>query len=209
MLYGTDDVRSLLDPEQPDYYDYFEDITKWYSYDRAGQAGYWMLGGELTGIDYQPDERSTWWSTYTQQSGNLYAEITAINGDCVGKDSVGLAVRVDQEQLVGGYSFEVSCDGHWRFSLHKLEGGRSEIVGWIPSGAILTGKGATNRLGVWAYQNDFIFFVNGEQVGDAVDRLFSFNYGTFAVFVRASLTYDLTASFDDFAVWHIPYVPGS
>jgi hypothetical protein len=29
--------------------------------------------------------------------------------------------------------------------------------------------------------------------------------GYFAVYVRASQTYDLTATFDDFAFWHIPY----
>jgi len=31
--------------------------------------------------------------------------------------------------------------------------------------------------------------------------------GYFAVYVRASLTFDLTATFDDFAFWHIPYIP--
>lgn len=209
VIYGTDDVRSLLDLEHPDYYDYFEDPSTWYDRDQPGRGAYQFLGGELSGIDYLPDEINFYWSTYIFQAGNVYAETSTINGDCIEKDSVGLAVRVDQDQQTGGYSFEVSCDGHWRFSRHTQEGGHREIVGWIPSDAIQTGNGAENRLGLWAYQNDFILFVNGEQVGKAVDRLYSYTYGTFAVFVRASRTYDLSASFDDFAAWHIPYVPGS
>lgn len=209
VIYGTDDVRTLLDLEHPDYYDYFEDSSTWFDYDRPGKASYQFVADRLRGTDYQPDELQVWWSNYIQQAGNLYAEVSATNGDCVGKDSVGLAIRVDEATITGGYSFEISCDGHWRFSRHKLDGGRTELVGWIPSDAINTGKSATNRLGLWAYQNDFILFVNGTQVGQTSDRLYSYDYGTFALFVRASLTYDLTASFDDFAVWHISYIPGS
>ncbi len=209
VIYGTDDLRSLLDLEHPDYYDYFDDPATWYDYDRPTGASYQFLGGELNGTDHLPEELNTWWSTYIQQAGNLYAEVSTTNGDCIEKDSVGMAVRVSQDRQTGGYSFEISCDGHWRISRHKMDGERSELVGWIPSEAISQGRAAENRLGVWAYQNDFVFFVNGEQVGDAVDPLYSFNYGTFALFVRASSTYDLTASFDNFVVWHIPYVPGS
>lgn len=209
VVYRTEDVRSLLDLEHPDYFDYFDDPLTWFDYDRPAKAAYQFLGGELNGTDYQPDELGTWWSTYIQQAGNLYAEVSTTNGDCIEKDSVGLAFRVDPLAGTGGYSFEVSCDGHWRFTRHKLDGGRSEMVGWVPAQAIQRGRDATNRLGVWAYQNDFIFFVNGERVGDDVDRLYGYEYGTFALFVRASRTFDLTASFDDFAVWHIPYVPGS
>ncbi len=209
VIYGTDDVRTLLDLEHPAYYDYFEDSSTWFDYDRPAKASYQFVGNQLFGTDYRPDELSTWWSTYIQQAGNLYAEVSATNGDCVKKDSVGLAIRVDPAAGTGGYSFELSCDGNWRFTRHKLDGGRDEMIGWIPSSAINPGKAATNRIGVWAYQNDFVFFVNGTQVGESVDRLYSFDYGTFALFVRASLTYELTATFDDFAVWHISYIPGS
>jgi serine/threonine protein kinase len=207
VIYGTEDVRTLLDLESPDFYDYFDDTQAWFDYDRPEKAAYQFLNGRLHGTDYLPEELNTWWSTYDRQSGNVYAEITSINGDCVEKDSVGIAIRVDTESVAGGYSFEISCDGHWRFRRHKIDGGSAELVGWVPSDHINTGRGAINRLGIWAYRNDFIFFVNGSQVGDDVEPEYTHRYGTFAVFVRASRTFELRATFDDFAAWNIPFIP--
>jgi serine/threonine protein kinase len=207
VSYGAEDVRTLLDLDHPDYYDYFEDPQTWFDYDRPEKAAYQFFNGRLHGLDYEPDELNTWWSTYYRQSGNVYAEITATNGDCLDKDSVGIAIRVDPEAVAGGYSFEVSCDGNWRFRRHKIEGRSSELVGWIPSEFINSGKGAVNRLGIWAYQNDFIFFVNGSRVGDDVEPEYTHSYGTFAAFVRASRTFELRATFDDFAAWNIPFIP--
>jgi hypothetical protein len=71
---------------------------------------------------------------------------------------------------------------------------------------IHSGANAENRLGIWAYQNHFVLFVNGKQVGELYDRNNSYTYGTFAVYVRASQTYDLQADFDNFAYWNIPFI---
>jgi hypothetical protein len=203
---SSDDVRSMLDLAKPDYVDYFDQPGTWFDYDTAGRASYQFEDGHLLGTDYEPEERYTWWSYSERQSGNVYAEISATNGDCIAKDSVGFVIRVDQKTAAGGYGIEVSCDGAWRF-LRYRQGKQAQLMtDWAADDVIKTGPNVTNRLGLWGYQNHFIVFLNGKQVGELYDRNNSYTYGTFAVYVRASQTYNLTAQFDDFAFWNIPFI---
>jgi hypothetical protein len=204
---GEDDPRAQLDLGHPDHNDSFDNPVTWFDFDTPGRAAYVVEDGQLLGKDYEPDEIYAWWSYTDTSSGNLYTEISATNGDCIGKDSVGLAMRVDRDTAAGGYSLEVSCDGAWRFRLHQIGGDQVEFVDWTPSEAVAQGPGATNRLGIWGYQARFTLFVNGVEVGQYWDTHYRHSYGTFAAYVRASQTYDLTATFDDFAYWNINFVP--
>ena len=208
-LYPTLDVDPLasLNLTNPDFIDPFDETKNWGTYNNEGSAAYSIGAGSLTGLDFLPEEKNTWWTMTGQQSGNVYVEVDATNGDCLGKDSVGVALRVDQENARSGYSYEVSCDGHWRFRRHHHDGSPRVFVDWAPSPQILQGIGATNRLGVLAYQGRFVFYVNGQQVGTVIDSSYPYSYGAFALFVRASLTYDLTAGFDDFSFWHLRASP--
>jgi hypothetical protein len=185
---SAQDVRSTLDLSKPDYYDYFDQSGTWFDYDTAGRAKYQFEDGHLVGTDYTPEEIYTWWSYSERQSGNVYAEISTTNGDCIAKDSVGFAIRVDQKTAAGGYGMEVSCDGEWRFLRYRQGKQAQTLADWAADDVIKTGANATNRLGLWAYQNN------------------AYTYGTFAVYVRASQTYDLQAEFDDFAYWNIPFI---
>jgi serine/threonine-protein kinase len=200
------DPRTGLDRSQPNYEERFDPGSSWGTYDQSG-AAYNINQGVLSGIDYQPEERYTWWAIDTRQSGNLYAEVTTQNGDCMGRDSVGLSIRVDPASGRGGYSFEVSCDGAWRVRRHHLDGSPRDLVDWSPSEAIITGLGAINRLGLLGFGGRLVLFVNDRQVGTVTDEEYTYSFGTFALFVRASLTFDLQASFDDFEVWHLRTVP--
>ncbi len=204
---SEDDVRSVLDLSRPDYVDYFDTPGTWFDYDTEGRAAYRFEDGHLLGVDYEPEEIYSWWSYADRQSGNVYAEISATNGDCIGRDAVGFVIRVDAEEAFGGYALEVSCDGEWRFIRHRKGGQPEVMIDWTASPEIKTGKGATNRLGIWGYQRRFVLFINGQQVGEAIDHNYSYSFGTFAVYVKALQTYDLTATFDDFAFWHIPFLP--
>lgn len=204
---SEDDPRSILDLAHPDHTDGFDRPDAWFDYDTKGRARYWVADSALHGIDYEPEEIYTWWSNNDTASGNLYAEVSATNGDCVGRDSVGLVIRVDAESNAGGYSLEVSCDGAYRFRLHQIGGDQVELIDWTPSDAIHTGPGATNRLGLWAYQARFNLFLNGQEVNQYWDTHYRHSFGMFALYVRASQTYDLTATFDDFAYWDIDYIP--
>lgn len=204
---GADDPRAQLDLAHPDHNDTFDNPDAWFDYDTPGRAAYVVQDGHLIGTDYDPEEVYTWWSYTDTASGNLYAEISATNGDCIGRDSVGLAIRVDRASAAGGYSLEVSCDGAWRFRLHQIGGDQVELVDWTSSDAIDQGPGATNRLGIWGYQARFTLFINGVVVGQYWDTHYRHSYGTFAAYVRASQTFDLKATFDDFAYWNINFIP--
>jgi len=203
---SVDDVRAILDLAHPDHVDYFDSDT-WFDYDVEGSAAYNIEDGLLLGKDYQPEEKYVYWSYTNPQSGNVYAEISATNGDCIGKDSVGFVIRAQEDRTPSGYALEVACDGSWRFRRHRGSKAAEELIGWSPSEAINIGPHDTNRLGIWGYQGKFALFVNGYQIGEYIDRDYTDTYGYFAVYVRASQTFDLTATFDDFAFWHIPYIP--
>ena len=201
------DARAELDLNKPDYTDPFDIPNGWNQYDVAGNGAYRVENGELIGVDYVPEEKYTYWSILNRQSGNVYAEVSATNGDCIEKDSVGLAIRIDEETGSSGYGFEVSCDGHWRVRLHQESKSPRELKDWSPSEAIHTGVGATNRLGIMGYRDRFYLFINDQRVGIAADTKYSRDFGYFALYVRASLTYDLGATFDNFTYWHIRFVP--
>ncbi|MBN2554679.1 MAG: hypothetical protein JXA97_01965 [Anaerolineales bacterium] len=203
---SEDDVRSILDLANPDHLDYFTNEDAWLDYDTE-VATYRIEDGHLLGIDHEPEESYAYWSHNSMQSGNVYAEISATNGDCLGRDSVGLNVRIDPEISSSGYALEVSCDGAWRFRRHRPNKSPEELASWTPSDAIQTGAFSTNRLGIWAYQGRFVLFINGMQVADIFDADYPYTYGYFSAYVRSSMTYDLTATFDDFAFWHIPFIP--
>ena len=204
---AEDDARAILDLAHPDHFDYFDNPDAWFDYDTPGRAAYWVADGKMFGIDYEPEEIYTWWSYTDAASGNVYAEVSATNGDCVGRDSVAMAIRVDRDAAAGGYSLEVSCNGAYRFRLHQVGADQVEFIDWTESDAIHTGPGATNRLGLWGYQGRFRLYLNGEQVAEYWDTSYHHTYGTFALYTRASQTYDLTGTFDDFAYWNIEFIP--
>ena len=201
-----DDPRAILDLGDPDYTDSFDDPVKWFNDDSPGRAAYQVEDGRLWGMDYEPEEINSWWSWTDKQSDLVYAEVSATNGDCIGKDAVGFLIHADTALAAGGYSLEVSCDGSWRFLSHRLNNKRpEEVVEWTPSDVIQTGEGATNRLGIWDHFGTFYFFINGVMVGEARDSQNRHPGGMFALYVKASQTYNLEAWFDDLAVWQLPY----
>jgi len=204
---NPDDPRALLDLGNPDYIDYFNNPDNWYDYDTENIAGYRVEGGHLFGIDYDPLNKSVYWSYTSMQSGRVYAEISATNGDCAGRDAVGLVMRIDPEKTPSGYAYEVSCDGAWRLLRYRESGPTATQIDWTASDTINQGLGATNRLGIWGYDGKFYLFINGFQVGDHWDAGMPYSFGYFAAYVRSAVTYDLTATFDDFAFWNIPFIP--
>lgn len=207
LVVSQNDPRAILDLAHPDHVDYFDNPDAWFDYNNPDRAAYKVADGQLIGTDYVPEEKTTWWSYTDKSSGNLYAEVSATNGDCIGRDSMGMAVRVDSATAAGGYSLEVSCDGAYRFRRHSINGSPTDFIDWTASDVINTGPGATNRLGIWGYQGRFRLFINGQEIEDFWDTDYMFTFGTFALFTRASLTYDLTGTFDNFAFWNIKYIP--
>jgi hypothetical protein len=199
------DPRAILDLGDPDYLDYFDVPEKWFDYDTPGRAAYGVADGKLWGLDYEPDELYSWWSYTDKQTDLVYAEVSATNGDCVGKDAVGFVIHSSPETAAGGYGLEVSCDGAWRFLKHRVGKMPQEIIEWTPSDVIQTGKDGVNRLGIWDHFGKFYFFINGVMVGESRDTPHQYPGGTFALYVKAAQTYNLKAWFYDLASWELPF----
>lgn len=201
-----DDPRNILDLTNPYHVDYFNNPETWYDYITEGVASYEVVDGKLLGTDFDPLNTNIWWSYTSVQSGRVYAEISATNGDCAARDAVGLVIRIEPDITPSGYTFEISCDGEWRF-IRLSPGNSVTLIDWTPSDAIVTGLGATNRLGIYGYDGKFYLFINGLQVTDYWDTGMLSSFGYFAAYVRSQVTYPLTATFDDFAFWHLPWIP--
>jgi len=210
---SSDDPRTILNLANPDYTDFFNNPKTWYTYtaeDSNGKAEYRIEDGKLIGSDFDAEDTSLYWSYTSAQSGRVYVEISATNGDCAAHDAVGLVLRVQANVTPSGYGMEVSCDGAYRL-IRFREAGRptATLIDWSPSGAIQQGLGATNRLGIWGYDGNFYLFINNTQVAHFYDSGMpeGYSYGFFAAYVRSEVTWPLAASFDDFAFWHIPFIP--
>lgn len=201
---SEDDVRIALDLSSPDYTDYFANDDAWYDYDNE-YATYLVEEGQLVGNDHVPSDGVVYWTYNSTPAGNVYVEITTINGDCIGKDHVGVVIRVQSDLTPSGYSLDVACDGTWRFRRYRGSRPSEEIIDWTSADVIETGNEAVNRIAMWAYQGEFQFFINGEYVGAYLDADVPYSSGSFALYVRSIQTYDLPAYFTDFAYWHIPY----
>ena len=211
FMVSSDDPRTILNLANPDYTDFFNDPKTWYTYGTdksSGKAEYKIEDGKLIGTDFDAEDKGLYWSYTSAQSGRVYAEISTTNGDCAARDAVGLVIRVQADVTPSGYAMEVSCDGAYRF-IRFREAGRptATLIDWAPSGAIQQGLGAVNRLGIWGYDGNFYLFINNTMVDHFFDNGMPYAYGFFAAYVRSQVTYPLSASFDDFAFWHIPFIP--
>lgn len=94
------------------------------------------------------------------------------------------------------YSFEITPDGQWGF-FKFVNGDATAIVKPQSSAAIQTGDGASNDLKVAMTDSNFVFYVNGQQVGAIDDS--TFTQGDSGVFNDDSDTSNL-AVFTNFVV---------
>jgi len=195
-----DDPRSGIDLALPDYRDDFSNNLTWVGPDFAGASNR-IQGGRLLAIDHYPDE-FIWWSTTVPDAdgANLYAEVTAEVGDCAGRDSYGMAIRVSGPAFNNGYSAEFSCDGAYR--IRRFTAGFVEtLLEWTADPAIAAGPDAVNRMGILARAGNLYVVANGTVIGHLSGAIY--DVGTFGLFASAVETTDLTVYFDDFALWRL------
>ena len=191
-----------LPPEDPknslgayDWQDAFNNGANWTLYDEPD------FKSEVTGGKYVMTKKSLEfgevWEVSWPQVTNFYLEVTATTGACAGKDRYGLFFRAPDPAK--GYLFGLSCDGQFRFT--KWDGSEYKvIVNWTGSPQIKAGANQTNRLGVMALDKNYTFYVNGVQVGTAVDSEFT-GEGKFGFFIGAEQTANFSVAFDDLTYW--------
>ncbi|HEV2461570.1 MAG TPA: hypothetical protein VGS80_24710, partial [Ktedonobacterales bacterium] len=86
----------------------------------------------------------------------------------------GMTFRLatDSTNKVSGYIFAIDGLGYWIF-YKSVDGASSLIVDYTTSSAIRTTSGAVNTLRVRSVGSQFVFSINGIQVGIANDTAFS------------------------------------
>lgn len=192
------DPRQGLDLNNPHYSDGFNIAFTWVGPYGEHAANVWKED-HLEAVDYLTDGY-VWWSTTNALGGNIYAEISATIGECEGKDSAGFGIRITPETYDGGYSLEVSCDGHYRLR-RFLPGNVTTLIDWTKAAQIMQGPEATNRIGLLSRGADLHVVINDVALETIQDA--TFYSGNFALFANALETAGLKVSFDDFAFWYL------
>jgi hypothetical protein len=170
----------------------------------------WNLGGDsftevdvedgkfiLTGLTTADGWRLTW-----PEIENAYLEATIQPGTCSGSDEYGLIFRVpDIHDPNEGYLFGFTCDG--RYFLRTWDGENMDsLIGATTASAIQAGSDKTNRLGVWAEDDEFRLYANGVLLGEITDGTFP-NDGGFGYFIGARQTTDFTIESEEIGYWDI------
>ncbi|HLE23089.1 MAG TPA: hypothetical protein VI701_02190 [Anaerolineales bacterium] len=191
------DPRSALG--QPTWRDTFSSATGWNlggdSFTRAEiDDGQFVL----TGLSTADGWRLTWPEIET-----AYLEATIRTGTCQGSDEYGLIFRVpDIHEPNEGYLFGFTCDG--RYFLRTWDGEQmNSLVSATTASAIQAGGEKTNRIGVWAEDDELSLYANGTFLVELQDDTFP-DEGGFGFFVGARQTVEFTIRSDEIAYWDLP-----
>ena len=113
---------------------------------------------------------------------SAYLELTICTETCQGSDEYGLIFRVPDIHDAGeGYLFGFTCDG--RYFLRTWDGENMDsLVGATAASAIQAGSDKTNRIGVWAEDDEFSLYANGTFLVKIQDATFP-DEGGFGFFI--------------------------
>lgn len=152
-------------------------------------------------------EKYGWRLARTDSLESFYLELTVKPEKCEKLDNYGLFFRVPvRNEADRGYLYGITCDG--KYFLRKWDGrdgpdGKmTTLVTFTNSGAILSGAGQTNRLGVMAVDDRLILYVNGVKLKEVKDR--TYGQGYFGVFVNPDSTKEFTIRVDQIEYWLNP-----
>ena len=196
---APDDPRTGLNLASPDLQDDFSQRFKWFEFSDAASASNLVEDGHLKTVDNLADSY-IWWSTTDSQAEDVYAEVSAAIGACAGRDSAGMAVRVNGSNFDQGYALDFSCDASFRLRKFIAEAAPVTLIDWTTSPEIVKGPNTSNRIGLLARGSKLYVFANSKLVGQVEDT--SYASGTFGLYASAVNTAPLTVTFDDFAAWY-------
>jgi hypothetical protein len=132
--------------------------------------------------------------------GNFYAEVTANTSLCSGKDDYGILFRTASG--MDYYRYALACDGTEHVDRVRT-GQSSPLQPAVPSGDAPPGSPGEVRMGVWAVDNEFRFFLNGRYQFTVTDPLFG--KGTLGFFARSGGENAVSVSFSDLVVSGVVY----
>jgi hypothetical protein len=191
------DPRTALG--QPAWRDTFSSATGW----NIGEDSFTKAEVDdgqfvLTGLTTADGWRVTW-----PEVESAYLESTIRTETCQGSDEYGLIFRVPDIHDAGeGYLFGFTCDG--RYFLRTWDGENMDsLVGATAASAIQAGSDKTNRIGVWAEDDEFSLYANGTFLVKIQDEAFP-DEGGFGFFIGARQTVEFTVRSDEIAYWDLP-----
>ena len=184
----------------PNFMDTFEDGSNFYLYDEA-QSSYQVDEGQFLLTAKKANGYETWSLSWGDLK-NFYLEITGTFGDeCGGKDRYGMIFRAPDTSQ--GYLISISCDGQYRLSAWDNDEEEYIVIKkWTSSEHINAGPGGTNRLGIKTKGSKLTGYINGHQVFEKNDSMFS--KGRFGVLVAATDTPGFTAYLSQAVYWKLP-----
>ena len=161
-----------------------------------------MTGGalELTGIT--SNGWVGWSLTFSQKPQNFYLDAVFTPQTCSGADIYGLVFRAPDTD--SGYFFGVTCDGRYSLRWRDFSDGTNvAVVELSQNGAIRSGTGQTNRLGVHAVGNKIGLYANDTLLQEVTDNSQT-GAGNIGAFVAANNTANFTVKMEEVSVWNLP-----
>jgi hypothetical protein len=131
---------------------------------------------------------------------NFYLEVAARTSLCSGQDDYGVLFRTASGNDY--YRYALACDGTERVDRIRT-GQSSPMQTAVPSGDVPPGSPGEVRIGVWAVDNEFRFFLNGRYQFTLDDPLFK--AGTIGFFARSGGEKAVSVSFSDLIVSEVVY----
>jgi uncharacterized protein YraI len=190
------DPRQILGA--PDGVDTFDNASHWTLFDNNCFKSD-ITGGQFVMTAKGMQDISCWTFSWPLVH-NFYLETEVVMPDsCQPNDRFGMIFRAPDNHR--GYLYGLTCDG--KYSLHLYDGtNTSVLVAAATNPAIKVGAGQTNRLGVAAFGNEYLLYVNGVRMATALDSTY-LNPGKIGYFVNAGTTEPFTSKYNELAVWNL------
>jgi len=142
-----------------------------------------------------------WNSWYTIQPAlkNFYLEASLTMANCDGKDRIGLAFRLTDNEY---YFVGLTCDGTVGLSRYNADNMVVAVLAYKTSDK-LNPTNQLNRIGVMANSSDFQIFVNGNAFGQVKDEALP-NAGTYGFVSMSTGTTNMKTSVGELSYWLLP-----
>lgn len=177
----------------------FEDDTEtWYQFEND-QLKSEVKDGKLQLTAKKANSFDSWTMSYPQMEDFYLEVVYTIGTACQGKDRYGILFRAPDNTQ--GYLYNVACDGSYQ--LRSWNGEQfTDLIKWTVDPHIAQGQDISQRLGIWAEGDRLVLYVNGFQINEIRDSIFS--SGTFGVNIAAAETVGFTVDVIEAKVWDLP-----
>ncbi|MFZ3069721.1 MAG: family 16 glycoside hydrolase [Anaerolineaceae bacterium] len=140
------------------------------------------------------------WYTIGPAIQNFYLETTLTMPNCSGKDRVGLAFRLTNDNQY--YFMGLTCDGTWGFNRFTSSNESQTILNYQKADQ-LKATNEANRVGVLANGDKFEFYINGVKVGETTDSTYP-AAGTYGFVSMSAGTLNFKTNVDKLTYWVLP-----